>query len=896
MPAPQPRNPTLLDRSNRQEPAPSTNNANARYRPPTDLAEVAKTNPQYCLDQGLHTDPFIYYDVVKGVASSQLQPQAEGSSRHGVAPDDDEDDHGYTCRGIPGTDMADHVGNNQHQQQTKSRAVPYNLAVRLANRSNGAPLATIVEHASYSTLNSRGSLLSVGLPSLRAVDKTSPSHTSPKLTPDADEHVPLQRITEDAQQEQVLGPTQRTLREPLYKGYGSTLPVNEPATPSVPTFSQRPQSAAYDTGESEYDANTKTVKAFLRGVLHNVRTASRTCSRSSSPHDASIPEHRQYRSETGQDIAYSRRQAPEIPPLGYDRHGKPYVVSVSSPRVSMMHSLDNQDKHVDVSTAHHVPTLSSQLPLLHVRPYALEPNTASVAVPQLLPLPAVTHTRERSPFVPLVRPEPRDETQNDCSAGQLFYGISVLSNTTLPLADNERTTQASRNASFCTTSTSYSGTVVGVDIDLQHDFPHPIRRSRSTTPIAPVWFTPQMAELERQASASESPQSMQATETQPPRHSITSSALTTLLPIAAASGIVRPNYDTPRISFFSPSGSLIQPEDSSATGTMSASEFSGSPTITSYYNNPNTAATYSAFPPRTCLPPPRPSLRPMTAPLTSSAPLPAHLRHYHNYRRHEQSQIDSTVVSTESFIVPAPPVKGCDGMMRSESLALYRARYSYTKTRLRQHYGSCRSVASFGEDLKHEVRVHKARLITAIIASCTTTGKGRVHRQRIAADRRAAATAYVSMPCENTNETEDAGEKGTRKRNVPGKRDIGLFGPLAAHALRVCFCQPFDGAGKPTHAVAAESLCANSHTISMRDPSKKERLHTCVGDVEVDPVLPNARVVISTEGKQSENMTYNLARKRSVVGKGERTSIDKEKHTQAQHDSIVGVRTVTVNE
>ena len=885
MPAPQPRNPTLLDRSNRQEPASSTTNASARYRPPSvasDLAEGAKASPQHCSEQGLHTDPFAHHDTTRDTGSSQFQPQpqAEGSGRHDVVP---QDDHGYTCRDLSCTDMVEDVGNQQ-QQQTRGRAVPYNLAVRLANRSNSAPLATIVEQGSYSTLNSRGSLLTLGrLPLLREVEKTSPSGTSLELIPDADEHAPLQRIAEDAQQDQVLGPTQRTPKEPLRKGYGNSLPVNEPATPSVPTVPQRSQFVAYDTGESEYDANAKAVKTFFRRVLHNLQTVSRTRSRSSSTHDASIPEHRQQRQETGKAIPYSHLQASETSLLAHDRcadHArceKPHVLSKSSSSAMGTHGFDHQNKHGDASVAHHVPALPLELPLLHIRPYALEPNTASVAMPQLLPPPAVTRPRERSPSVRLVHPEPRDEAQNSHSTRNMFYAISALGNATHLLAENDCATEASRNASFCTMSTSYSGTVVGVDVDLQHDFPYPVRRSRSTTPIAPLWFTPQMAELERQASASESPESTQAIETLPPRRSITSSALTTLLPIAAASGIVRLNYDTPKISFFSPSGSLIQPEDSSTPGTTCALEFSGSPTTTSYYNNPNTAATYTVFPPRMCLPPPRPSLRPMTTPPTSSAPLPPHLRYHHNYRRPEQSQIDSTVGSTESFIVPAPAVKGCDGMMRSESIALYsKARYSYEKTRLRQQYRTCRSVASFAEDLKHEARIYKARVIAAIIESCTTTGKGRVLRKRVVADRRVAATAYVSMPRENMSVTESAGNDSTRKQSVPGKRDIGLLGPLAGHALRVCFCQPFDDAGKPTQPVASESLCMSSHTISTHDDSKKEKPHTIAREVEIDAVLPNVRVVTSTECKKDNSMISNIVRKRSATHKeGTDTNISK---------------------
>ncbi|KAI4620909.1 hypothetical protein J4E83_005272 [Alternaria metachromatica] len=301
-----------------------------------------------------------------------------------------------------------------------------------------------------------------------------------------------------------------------------------------------------------------------------------------------------------------------------------------------------------------------------------------------------------------------------------------------------------------------------------------------------------MAELERQASLSESPpEPDQVAEAEPTRRSITSSALTSLLPIAAASGIVRPNYDTPKISFFSPSGNLIQPEGSSTPGTTSASDFSGSPTATtSYYDNKTTPATY-----------PR----------------------------------------------------------------------------------------SFAEDLKYEARFHRARLITAIIASCTSSGKGRVLRKRKAANRRAAATAYVSMPRSCAGEaTARPSKKRVHPRQPTARREVGVLGPLAGHILRICFCQPYDGAGKTTASGATNKTCigkSSNHTANTQSLSKKESPRSNANDIDVDAALPNARVVTGTERKVS-----NTVRQRTTVRKEKRhSSTGSNHHSRTRSDSAVSV-------
>jgi hypothetical protein len=129
-------------------------------------------------------------------------------------------------------------------------------------------------------------------------------------------------------------------------------------------------------------------------------------------------------------------------------------------------------------------------------------------------------------------------------------GVSFVSQNAASVEfDKAREEFARLNASFCgTVSTSYSGTVVGVDVDLQHEFAHPVRRSRSATP---VWFAPRTAEDHGQAPGS---------GVDAAGYSVTSPALTSLLPIAAASGIVRSDYKRRVISYYSPSGRQIQRE------------------------------------------------------------------------------------------------------------------------------------------------------------------------------------------------------------------------------------------------------------------------------------------------------------------------------------------------
>jgi hypothetical protein len=146
------------------------------------------------------------------------------------------------------------------------------------------------------------------------------------------------------------------------------------------------------------------------------------------------------------------------------------------------------------------------------------------------------------------------------------------------------------------------------------------------------------------------------------------------------------------------------------------------------------------------------------------------------------------------------------------------------------------------------------------------------------------------MPHNRTSEA-----AGTKRRPAKNKRDVGLLGPLAGHILRICFCQPYDGAGKPTHVVAANTLRINRHAGSMH---KKTNMETPRSELDVDAVLPNARVVSGSEKKKNSMRNRTTDPKSGAAGKEKRKTTISSKHTRMRSDSAVSVgvalRTATV--
>jgi hypothetical protein len=306
---------------------------------------------------------------------------------------------------------------------------------------------------------------------------------------------------------------------------------------------------------------------------------------------------------------------------------------------------------------------------------------------------------------------------------------------------------------------------------------------------------------------------------EPARRSITSSALTSLLPIAAASGVVRANYNTPKISFYSPSGNLIQPEGSSSP------EFSGPTTgsparNTSYYNELNTPMSHKTLPTTACLPPARPTLVPLTTLPMITMPLPTHLVHHHNYRHHGRSQTDSC----KSIIELTAPVKGCGGVIRPQSSTL-RSGVIQVPYKNSTFGAEHRSTASFIRDLRSDASFYKSRYIAIAAQSCgplqknqkTVRSKKPLHKRYLTGQGPASA-----QPQHHSTRAATTEQKGLAPDH---KHQSGVLGPWAGHALRICFCQPYDGAGKATRT---DAICTRQHASTMHGVHKKQ------GDLHIE--------------------------------------------------------------
>jgi hypothetical protein len=315
-----------------------------------------------------------------------------------------------------------------------------------------------------------------------------------------------------------------------------------------------------------------------------------------------------------------------------------------------------------------------------------------------------------------------------------------------------------------------------------------------------------MAELERQASCSESPQGQKHVTASGTNHRlITSSALTSLLPVATASGIVHANYTTPKISFYSPSGSLIQPEGSWSPGLTTS--VTGSPTsIASAYGSPG-RSTMNRLQASACLPPSRPTLVPMATPPVTTAPLPEHLRYHHNYRRPGRSKIGSCKLLIES----AQSSRSCESVVQTSSFTLHRGLWQppfRKKDKVDMQCKQRKSTNLIIRDLGSNVRCYKSRYIALAAQSCDSSQNKSKKRSTTLHER-----CIVSNKAHPPVHPPQQGPQSAKQREE--KPQNAMLGPLAGHALRICFCQPYDGAGKSTRV--ADASCTRRRVSDMHD-------------------------------------------------------------------------------
>ncbi|KAF1977497.1 hypothetical protein BU23DRAFT_564995 [Bimuria novae-zelandiae CBS 107.79] len=714
-------------------------------------------------------DPFTYYKAFLGMESP-----SNGRSNDLDQHDDGDAKCGSQLEAQPSSGQGDHL-------QNMPRSIPYNLAVRFANRSNGVPLATIIEQGSVSTLNSHGSLLSVGhFPSIRTVENVSPVRALHRHSRSLDENV-LNRIQEEEQQEPLCpvetafdGGTTR-----MHNGKSESR-RDRPVAPGS-HFSEGDNSKPTRLPDANMGFESKRLKSVVRGVLTSMRSGPRTRSRSSSSASNVMPPNAKHRSDGIPSIHLVRKETSND---GLQGHYEDVTVSKVLLRsgTSSPHCAPEQQVAERAS-----PDLSTQSTTAVQVPILPGSYTEWPLVPQLPPLDLSRRRSGKEPTSSLcpVLAEPRDAalehvrhasttflspSRDKLAARYTPDGTAMYRNEEGSLRAYAR--NSSRNASFCSTmSTSYSGTVLGIDLDLQEDFPHSSRRS-----ITPVWFSPKETTLKVQ----EPPKRDLGFESAKPLRprSITSSALTSLLPIAAAEGIVQQDFTTPQLSFYSPSGNLIQTQDTSLTPTpassyrsRSDSHFLGKPaTTTSYYNVTTLPSARSALSAAVNLPPARQAPVPLNTPPQLTAPLPDHIRHHHNYQHAEKSQIGTMSYSEPTFVISSgSQVRGCGGVFRPTSLD--------------PHSGVPQSPQ------KH----------SRIGYSMSCFHLGEVNRSRFNPLSSKTAATPLCRPETGATATGITRKKGNtlKKRQCPPHAgnfpELGDVGLVAGHALRVCFCQPLDG-------------------------------------------------------------------------------------------------------
>lgn len=449
----------LVDRSNGQ----SLNIDISSYRDGStsfEIAEQMSREPQ--LVRPASQDPYAYYKAF-----------SEGSGRSGhITHELGQEGESYTLHtGV--IDVQDYTSMGQ-SPQARGRTAPYHPAVRVANRSNGVPLATIIEQGSYSTLNSHPSLIGIGrYASRRITENASPGRASHKGSRSLDETT-LHWIQEDAPHEQNAPVGIVSHARP--QGYGGSPAPNYPHSPRS------------EIGEGDCEVEGKRFRGFFRGVLQNVRATSRTQSRSSS---ASFVDAREERVNTSDGPLEHQPHS--------DYHSPIDLAQTSSSSASSTPVVGHQARNRKVATTHPQPSADGYSMLFESSLPLVKQGTGHGSVPHTLPRSAVTRSRQPSPSVRLVPPEPRDVAHvdaapvgitstfpgnNDKPVRQTCDGDPVPQKNASSLLDQNRVRDADRNASFCSSmSTSYSGTVLGIDLDLQQEYTPPVRRSSSPMPV-----------------------------------------------------------------------------------------------------------------------------------------------------------------------------------------------------------------------------------------------------------------------------------------------------------------------------------------------------------------------------------------------------------------------------
>lgn len=832
MPRTRSRSSSSLDRSKGQDSAFSAST------PPYDpaaliLADETSSQPE---EHAVTQNPATYY---KALSHLNMPPS---SSTDTLA----QDGHGYVCRpekiGAYGGQVDGPV------QQGRTQVLPYSLTARPINRPTTVPLATITEQGSYSTLNSHCSHLSTShFPSRRVaktVSSNRPTYTPPWSMEENTRHGLQEGVLQDdlCVMADASGKLPHEYCRRMHSETDSSTP---PASISLQRSLQRPQESDTKHGDTGHNMEGRESRGLICGVLQSVRAASHGRSRSSSIAHTSI-ESRDDQTETNENRSQNRLQISETIQKSNDKLYTPYLMQAFPLSATLAPQSDSQARNRKISTANHEfsachsPTLTTPLRSKS----KIEPGFGSIS--HLLPPLVATRPRERSTFLGFAQPKPRDaahddgmtgaqapsnERRHDTSALYIFNGVSVHRSDRPLLTEHEHARESSRNTSFCSTmSTSYSGSVLGVDLDLCREFSHPARSSLSPTPVTPEWSTQQMTELERQDSFAESLGLKDARATESTCPLISSSTLSFLLPITAASDIVSPSYNTPKISLYSPSGKFIQPETSSGP-VKDTSDCGSTPSIIASNSNKNHTSAHNILSARTCLTTARISLVPLATPTRPSAPLPAHLRHHKNYGHCEGPQIQCL----KSAIVPSYAVKGCGGVVENNVLT---SRTIIERSHMPSEYSlpyKGQLIRSLIRDLRNEKIPQKARVTTPATPSSSHQKKNLKKLHMFNYGTPATYVCTRASECRKSILNASTADKRSRRTHqLKIEHNPGCLGPLAGHALRICFCQPYDGAGQKTRVDAICDCCMESSSNTSLMNRESEQLRE-KGISEMDP-------------------------------------------------------------
>lgn len=430
-------------------------------------------------------DPFTYYNAFLNTATPS------GCSKNEFPQRDDD----YTRH----TELVGAQG--PEGQQSRVRAIPYHMAVRMANRSNGAPLATIVEQGSFSTLHSRGSLLSVGrFSSVHLSGTSSPARAASRFHQNLDENT-LNQIQMNVMQGYPTAHASEAYT--TLQDDGRTHPIVDTSRPMKMAIQELPQCPRSQISEVDYEQDNRQ-GGFFRGVLRNVRAASQTRSRSSSVTHTPVVEEREGRPEMSDNSPSCQTQGDDHHPRQGKCLGGPGATKSTpnlfstAPSTPILASQATNRKTPLTNSRSSAPTSTCSPPGQSNLP-PFESFTSTEPVSQNLAPSVAWSSREQPSSVRLVPPEPRDvaylsvttgastlskQCNDSTSAQHTFEGVNVTPDSTSLLHKHDCAQEVSRNVSFCSTmSTSYSGTVLGVDLDLQFSTPESVRDSSSPMPV-----------------------------------------------------------------------------------------------------------------------------------------------------------------------------------------------------------------------------------------------------------------------------------------------------------------------------------------------------------------------------------------------------------------------------